>query len=381
MTQPHVLESVEIDGFRAFRVLRIERLGHVNLITGKNNVGKSSLLEALWVYAHRGSPTRILRLMEGRDEIQYVSSYTSSSGDADGGDQQLMNIKHLFYGRSDIQERPASIRIGPINRPADLLSITAGWLSPTYREELGDEQQPLFPMDQYRLENRVLALVVQLGNQDPSFYPIAQYIERRRLLRERSSFSAIPCVLIPANALESDQLASLWDGIALTDLEQDVLHALRIISPGVERITLVGEQPGRRARVPIVRAPHFNIPVPLRSMGEGMNRLFGIALALVNAQDGMLLIDEIDSGLHYSVQPDLWRMVFQVAHRLNIQVFATTHSWDCVTAFQESIQNGSEDGGLLISLRDRKGEPGRVVAVLFDEEELAIVTREQIEVR
>ncbi len=101
----------------------------------------------------------------------------------------------------------------------------------------------------------------------------------------------------------------------------------------------------------------------------------------MNAQDGILLIDEIESGLHYSVQPDLWRLVFEVARRLNVQVFATTHSWDCIEAFQEAIQQDSEGDGLLISLRAKADEPGHVVAVLFDESELAIVTREQIKVR
>ena len=46
-------------------------------------------------------------------------------------------------------------------------------------------------------------------------------------------------------------------------------------------------------------------------MGEGMSRMFGIALALVNAKDGMLLIDEVDTGLHYSVLPDLWETHFR----------------------------------------------------------------------
>ena len=52
-----------------------------------------------------------------------------------------------------------------------------------------------------------------------------------------------------------------------------------------------------------------------------MQRTFGIALALVNARNGLLLIDEFENGLHYLVQPDLWRLIFQVARRLNVQVF------------------------------------------------------------
>ncbi len=119
-------------------------------------------------------------------------------------------------------------------------------------------------------------------------------------------------------------------------------------------------------------------PIALRSLGDGMQRVFGLALTLVNAKDGILLIDEIENGLHYSVQPDIWHLVFQLAHRLNVQVFATTHSLDCIKAFQEAARENTQEEGLLIRLQGKKGEIG---AVLYEEEELAIATHEQIEVR
>ena len=59
-----------------------------------------------------------------------------------------------------------------------------------------------------------------------------------------------------------------------------------------------------------------------------------IVLSLVNARGGVLLIDEFENGLHYSVQLDAWRMIFNLAQSLNVQVFATTHSWDAVESFQ-----------------------------------------------
>jgi predicted ATP-dependent endonuclease of OLD family len=71
-------------------------------------------------------------------------------------------------------------------------------------------------------------------------------------------------------------------------------------------------------------------------------------------------------------------LVFEVARRLNIQVFATTHSWDCLTAFQEAAKEDEQDEGVLIRLTEKRG---RIVADLFDEGELNIVAREGIEVR
>ena len=47
--------------------------------------------------------------------------------------------------------------------------------------------------------------------------------------------------------------------------------------------------------------------IPIGSMGDGMWRMLGLALALANAKGGVLLVDEIDTGLHYSVMADMWR--------------------------------------------------------------------------
>jgi predicted ATPase len=187
----------------------------------------------------------------------------------------------------------------------------------------------------------------------------------------------LPTPFVKANGLDTAQISRLWDNIALTDLEGDVLDALRIIAPDVQRINLIGEE-GIQGRIPIVKIASLAEPVPLRSLGEGMNRLFGLILAIVNAKDGLLLLDEVESGLHYSVLPEVWRLLFTVAQRLNVQVFATTHSWDCITAFQQAAAENAEEEGVLIRLEMKKGE---IAATTFDESKLTIATREQIEVR
>ena len=89
------------------------------------------------------------------------------------------------------------------------------------------------------------------------------------------------------------------------------------------------------------------------------------------------MIDEFENGLHYSVQPDAWRMIFRLAQRLDVQVFATTHSSDAVEAFQEAATESPEDGVLL--KLTRRGD--KIHPTVFAEEELASATRYDIEVR
>ena len=99
---------------------------------------------------------------------------------------------------------------------------------------------------------------------------------------------------------------------------------------------MLGTRISPTERRAIVQAEGHPQPVaPSLTFGDGMNRLFGIALSLANAEGGLLLVDEFENGLHYSVQLDVWRMIFGLSQKLNIQVFATTHSTDTVKAFQK----------------------------------------------
>jgi hypothetical protein len=113
-------------------------------------------------------------------------------------------------------------------------------------------------------------------------------------------------------------------------------------------------------------------------MGDGMWRMLGLALAIVNAKDGVLLVDEIDTGLHFTVMSDMWKMLWETAKRLNVQIFATTHSNDCWQSLADiaNAENPSEDG--ITIHRIEKGKPHSIV---FTEDEIAIAAEEGIEVR
>lgn len=372
-----ILNSLEIRGFRGFRHLQIGRLGRVNLIVGKNNVGKSSLLEALQLYVHRGSPVLIWELLRTRDE----SRYPPSSRLVDTEDQ-LLALKYLFYGRKDVRDHLESIQIGPIGSLDDTFSISLDWYIAQVDEEGNRKMRLLQPEDYSTVDNPVPRFTVQMGKEPKTNYPINPSAAVNRM---RAELKEINCISISANGLTREEVSNLWDNIALTSLEKDVLASLHIIAPGVEGLSIIGDSTMRRGdlpsalgRIPIVKIAGIDEPLPLRNLGDGMQRMLSIALALANAKDGMLLVDEIENGIHYSAQTELWQLVFRLAHRLNVQVFATTHNWDCIKGFQEAAQEDKKSEGLLIRLSVKKGE---VNATLFDEEELGVATRQQIEVR
>jgi hypothetical protein len=371
--KPIALSSFEIKGFRAFDDLKLERLGRVNLIVGKNNVGKSSLLEAFWIYANQGSPSVLRSLLEGRDEGgPLLDSQMEESEDLEN---QIASVRYLYHGRKQLKPGLDKMEFGPLNNPNRRVIIKYIWAE-SVKDELGNTR------------TREVELPDEDTDAEPALY--IQSENNNSIVRMNRLFSRTfrepystqfekPCIFLPANGLSTNDVGKYWDNITLSSLEHDVLDTMKIIEPDIERINLISTQKQYRLRdrIPIVRVGSFESPLPLRSLGEGMNRMFGIALALVNAKGGVLLVDEIESGLHYSVLADMWRFVFETARKLNVQVFTTTHSWDCIAGFQEAAQKSSQDG-MLVRLVNKKG---LIVPTFFDEKDLAIATRDQIEVR
>lgn len=158
-----MLTSFKIQNFRTFRDLQIERLGHVNLVVGKNNVGKSSLLEALRFYAHQGAPALIWEILTARDEINRTS--TSNSGLV-REERTTLAFEHLFYGRKRIETKSEPIQIGPINSLEDTLFVALEWHLERRDEEGKRHFEPVQPAGPKDLR---LALTIRMGSRPQKY--------------------------------------------------------------------------------------------------------------------------------------------------------------------------------------------------------------------
>jgi ABC-type cobalamin/Fe3+-siderophores transport system ATPase subunit len=344
------LKSLEMQNFRGFEHLQIERLGRVNLIVGKNNVGKTSLLEGLRLYAHKLSPDILRQILRRRDEEGGVDSSERAiemgrSLVEENVEKILASLRYVFYGRSEIHTDSMPVSIGPLNDIGKRVSFEIKWYSAQQESATRQATQmqiPLFEGIENTEEKLVPRYVVRWGEKITADYSlVAAWRAPIRLLRT-SDIKDITCVYVESDGLSLRQIDTFWGAISLTSFEKEVLTALRIMAPGIEALNIVRQDP----RSIIVKVADMDEPLPLRSLGNGMLRALGIALALVNARGGILLIDELENGLHYSVQADIWRLIFKLAQRLNIQVFATTHSWDCIEGFQKAAQEMKKEEGI-----------------------------------
>lgn len=367
--------TLEIRRFRALRHLKIEGLGRVNLVTGRNNTGKSSVLEALRILAADASPYVINDILRFREEN--VADESAHSAETIG----LFPWSNLFHGFPPFSEELDPIVIASSGGRCPLrISVATGWFS---EEREQDGSWKLVPQRQllFGEQEAVPALVIEAGGPRRilTLASLRRSAYGRRALRpEIMAEPRLPCVFAsPYGGERTATLGPLWDKIALSDREEDVVDALRIIDSEISAVSMVGGEGPRQTRTAIVRAAGIPRPVPLRSFGDGLNRLFGLILSLVNAKDGLLLIDEFENGMHYAVQADAWRAVFRLASRLDIQVVATSHSWDAIEAFQKAASESPEEGVLVRLSRKRE----KIVSTLFREDELAVATRDRIEVR
>ena len=361
MSKPLHLPDLTIRGFRGIDQLTIPRLGRVTLIAGKNGVGKTTVLEAAHIFAARGRFSALSELLSSREEVHVAS-------DDDGDGTGELDALSLFHRRvSD----DTTILIGP-NNPSEQLRIEMTSLA-KFRSTLLNLADPVPGLSVSIHGKRQVRWFIPSGG-------LNQFSRSQRLPENDEPGPRLTCELLGPDVLREGDLARFWDKVALTDNEQRAVSALQLIAGSeVTGVALVGDgRPNGSRRRTVVRLAGHDLPVPLKSLGNGAVRLYGIALALANSREGLLLIDEAENGIHHTVQYEFWKLVLQMAHTDDVQVLATTHSWDCLRGFAYAALEHDDAEGVLVRLdRDDRG----LRAVEYSEEDLKVAADQRIEVR
>lgn len=362
-----MLTSFQIENFRAFRHLRLPKLGHVNLIVGRNNTGKTMLLDALRLYASQGQADVIRELLRQRDEFDRTTLSNPPR-------IPRLRFESIFHNRQ-ISEKSTELLIGPVDIPQSALRIRPVWL---YRGAIGGDWQLIEARSDVPAIDvpHSLGLAVTCGESPERIVPPeARAVSRDALTQGDGTEESISSAsYIHARGVNSQTIAFWWDAVTLTDAEERILQCLQIVAP-IQRISLIGRGTF------MLKLEGESEPVPLRSLGDGVRKMFDFALGLEAARNGKaLLIDEIENGIHYSVHEDLWRFIIEAARRTNVQVFATTHSWDCVTAFQSVIATQPDVEAYGIRLY-RPNATADIDAVVLDRKDLTVAARDQIDFR
>ncbi|MDM8516763.1 AAA family ATPase, partial [Desulfobacterales bacterium HSG16] len=379
----------EIKGFRGFKKFRLNDLGRINLLVGSNNGGKTSVLEAIQILTSQGDIDPFYTTAMHRGE--YIWQAYREKGAKPEIDicrffyNYKMELKSCFsiQGKyknftnelqaSIIKEEldPFSNKMVLFDEKQENISIYAlklSWIDGMMQPEL-----PGMPMKPSK------TLTSRLSHQGGIPYGIPPRYTRSLAKQTDKVF------FISTASLSSDEIIDLLDDIILTPEEQLVIDAIKIIEPTIERIASIGSERKRAYTKSsaakggvVVKCKGIEQRIPIGSMGDGIWRMLGITLALVKAEGGILLIDEIDTGLHFTVMENMWKLIAKTAERLDVQVFATTHSSDCWTSLATILYDEKTiDGNVSI----QRIEKDTKEAVAFTEDEIIIAAEREIEVR
>ena len=376
------IKTLSVQNFRSFGRFELKNLGRVNLLVGTNNCGKTTVLEAANILMANGDLTVIWStlLRRGEDIYGERDPVNASTG-------RQVDIRRLFRGHE--------IEVGKyfqLSADTDFGGVAMVAKIDEYRPA----QQQLFDAEPQAVESSEdflpplsLSLHWPHGPGKELNIPISRRggISSDAIRRNAGRFAVdegFPMRFLTASSLTAEVISMLFEDIVLTPEEDLVTEAMRIIEPSIERIASSGSERTRsNLRVStrggiLVRLKGNKDRVPIGSMGDSIWRMLGLALSVVQSGNGILLVDEIDTGLHHTVMEDMWRFLYGCAKRYNVQIIATTHSWDCYHSLAVICRDYISDGSdVTISRIERDREE----AVSYTEQEIVAVADRDIEVR
>ncbi len=350
------ITSLEVENFRCFKKLDVPGLTPVSLFVGANNAGKTALLEAVEAAVSSDSPFLLYRASFERGE------FLRRRGPAE--DTVELDLRRWFHGHQLDEGTTFTLRAAwkhplfvtrTIQRvPTDLSApFVPGGLMLSIERPASRARLPTLPLTSDGL----------LGAGLPSRFV-------------RHGLRLLPPVgFVTTDRLSPSEWLSIWTSVVLTPGEERTVDALRLVEPSVDRVAISGSGDTVSAQV-LLRGT--NAPVPLGSLGEGVSRILTLALYLTATQGGFLLIDEIENGLHWSVLPKVWRFLVDTARALDVQVFATTHSKDCLEALADLHRTHPT---LAERVSVHRLEAGRETPVRFDASRIAENVEMDLETR
>lgn len=364
------MKDFKIYNYKCLGNVEISDLKRVNLFTGKNNTGKSTILEALSLFAVKGNFNWIRQLLEVRGEINNYRDETVSV-------ENNINILSSFFSNRKVGFKENDFfKISTDKDEVIFRFVRFLEEEVVDKDETGSEViigKRKILTDDFNDDSVSFGLEIK-SNGNSQIYHLDRHLFRRRY----TTIDSINFHLINSKGDDIINSANLWDKITLSEKEEFVIDALKIIEPNINRLSFVGEDNFRNSRYPIVKLNTTKNIYPLKAMGDGINRILNLTLALVNSDGGFLLIDECENGLHHSIQDKLWKIIFEIAEKLNIQVFATTHSNDSINAFAKVLEQNDQLDGALFRL-ERKKES--VIANPFSKEEITVAANQGINLR
>ena len=316
-----MIRNIKFENFRGFKELSLSELCPITLISGKNNAGKSSVLEGVFLMFDHVAPESFAKINQFRGlnvSADPLSLWEPAFHhfDTKKGMQISVDlngeVSKLSYIRDD-----SFIPPDDLNAPQDVLNqfISSAKTSYSLRFE--------FTRGTYK--------------EDGNFVISASGLYRNMTTtHSHNRIEPMPFTqFINSTTRGNDAMVAEWFGkLELQGKKQQVIDILKNMDPMICDISAIVVN----GQIQLY-AKFGDRLLPLRVTGDGLNKLLFIVLAIIENPDSLILIDEIETGFHYSMYSKLWEIIAKAARENRCQVIVSTHSYECIVGAIEGIES------------------------------------------
>lgn len=358
---------MEIEQFRGIKGLELKRLGDVNLLLGNNDVGKTTVLEAVKMFEAPNNVNVILR--NARERTLPARMYRRES---------YTPVEYLWNLFPFSQEKKQISLCAGIDGQIEKLAVSGELihvLRPVSAEELRGYSSPGKKRGTAMTEEEVLTFQGQIHYQG-EILPVSidELYYFRVPLDISKSFRTIE-YMAPGDHLSGKNNSSIYRTTKMQELE--IVKLLNLIDPDIEGFKLE-EGSTSLSRNQIIEHKRFG-NVPLYTYGDGMKKTLSLAASVVNAKGGVLLIDEIETSLQTSNLKQVFAWLLQACRKFHVQLFVTTHSLEAISALAACAVADQESELTCYRL---EADSGQTFGNRFSENELdSMVNRRGFDVR
>jgi len=312
------INSIDITKFRGIQKLEVSEFSNINLIVGDNNSGKTTFLEAIQLLFAKSQLSSIKSVVNQRTALNPNSSFYTSFIKMFNTEQSKNLLELDIYAHSDK---------GPLEFE----------LRGNERTVSGEDALQLSKMSarqkaQYKRETTFIPEAVKVFTGSIITQSGKKTVEKE--IRCTSLDNVIPGTIVKKEVhyipsfghLRYDLLQNIVDNPEYKKLAIDIL---RQFDNSIADICYTKADDGTYLESIITKN---GVNMPFSVYGDGIKKILYILNKLFNASDSILLIDEIETGLHKKYYDILFPVVFALANKLNVQLFIATHSIEAIDA-------------------------------------------------
>ena len=329
----HFVKYINIEKYKCFEGFSAEGFKRVNLISGKNNVGKTALMESVYINVDSENVNALVAVL---DYVNYLRNKLDNAG-------KVMSSKKRS---EELKENTGVVRC-----QTNINDISFGF------DDSGIVRN-------YELTVNNNSSVISSSDME-----VASIVANSPIAKN-------PICYIGSVRDSQENIIHSFTAIQTRDSESEVFEFIKKFDDSIENVKIIG---GGSIQCKVIKPDGGFMYRPISEFGDGLRHYLSVIADLFAAENSYVFIDELDNGIHYSSLDLLWKIILTLSKKLNVQVFATTHSKECIESYCRVAEKLEDEDISFITLVKNKEK--EIKAIVRDYEMFTSTIHSDREVR